>query len=583
MNEHILLAMSRAPIYEQRQLLSCEKRRRRSGGIQMSNKLAKKKGSGEKPTLLANLYQDNGHMLDFLTCIFMMVVIVGIPLYNKSSYSKIGTDKREFFTSFLKYFDRFLLIFLLIQLILHIIQMVKTSKLNLPSLKNYSVTDLCVAGYFLSVLISYLFSDYRETAVIGSANWSMGALMQLSLAGGYFLISRFWKNRLWIPLLMLPVSAILFALGYLNRFGIWPIHMDASENPQFISLAGNINWYCGYMVTILFGAVYLAWSDAFSKRWQKNLLNVYLFIGFAALVTNGSSSGILTLLGIFFVLLLLSVSDGHKTERYCEIALILGLSCLVTLGIRLLFPDAITYQETTNNLLTYTPLPIILTLLALAVYIWIHRYCQKGTYPVKHFRRLATGLAVFCLAALLIFVILLIMNTINPGSIGFLSDYSFFTFSEEWGSRRGATWKAGVLAWLELSFPRKLIGVGPDCMGEFFYQDAGDTLLDMLNRLWPSSHLSNAHNEWLTILVNLGIFGFISFACMIISAVYYFLKKGANQDQPYHSLIGACGLAILAYSIHNIVSFQQILNEPAMFVILGIGAAYSRSPRSTAD
>ena len=48
-----------------------------------------------------------------------------------------------------------------------------------------------------------------------------------------------------------------------------------------------------------------------------------------------------------------------------------------------------------------------------------------------------------------------------------------------------------------------------------------------------------------------------------------------DPDFPFHSLVGACGLSVLAYSIHNIVSFQQVLNEPAMFVILAIGASYS--------
>ena len=547
----------------------------------MSNKLAKANASEKH--FITKLYQENAKILDFLTCIFMLTVIAGIPLYNKSSYAKIGTDKREFFTSFLKHFDRFLLIFILIQLILYIIRAIKTSDLHLKSLKVYSVTDLFVACYFLSVLVSYSFSDYQETAALGSSSWTMGALIQLSLAGIYFLISRFWKKRLWIVFLMLPVSAVLFALGYLNRFNIWPIPMDTNTNPQFISLAGNINWYCGYMVTLLFGAVYLSWSDAFCRKWQKYLLNTYLFIGFGALVTNGSSSGILTLFGIFFVLLLLSISDGYKLERYCEVVLILGLSCLFTLGIRLLFPDAITYQETTNNLMTYTPLPIFLTLLALAAYLLVRRFCRQGRYPAELFRRLGFGMAVLCGAVVLLYILLLIINTIPPGSISFLSEYSLFPFSEEWGSRRGATWKAGALAWWEMPFLRKLIGVGPDCMGEFLYADASESLLSMLNRLWPSSSLSNAHCEWLTVLVNLGLIGLLSFAGMIISAVYRFLKKATDTSHPYHSLVGACGLAILAYSIHNIVSFQQVLNEPAMFVILGIGAAYCRPSQSSTD
>lgn len=233
--------------------------------------------------------------------------------------------------------------------------------------------------------------------------------------------------------------------------------------------------------------------------------------------------------------------------------------------------------------MTYTPLPIFLTLLALAAYLLVRRFCRQGRYPAELFRRLGFGMAVLCGAVVLLYILLLIINTITPGSIGFLSDYSLFTFSEEWGSRRGATWKAGALAWWEMPFLRKLIGVGPDCMGEFLYADASESLLSMLNRLWPSSSLSNAHCEWLTVLVNLGLIGLLSFAGMIISAVYRFLKKATDTSHPYHSLVGACGLAILAYSIHNIVSFQQVLNEPAMFVILGIGAAYCRPSQSSTD
>ena len=140
---------------------------------------------------------------------------------------------------------------------------------------------------------------------------------------------------------------------------------------------------------------------------------------------------------------------------------------------------------------------------------------------------------------------------------------------------------AGAMAWWELPFLKKLFGVGPDCMGEYLYSDGSAELLNLLYTVWPNERLSNAHCEWLTILVNLGLLGLISFGGIMITSVYRFLKKGAEHSEPYDSLVGACGLAILAYSIHNAVSFQQVLNEPAMFVILGIGAAYSQAKKTT--
>ena len=546
----------------------------------MSNGLRKEKRAVKK-TFLGQLYEDNRVVLNVLTIVFMGMVIVGVPFYTKFTYGSIGTDKRVMFTGFLQFYWKLVVPFLGLHLGLFVVDCVRRKGFGLASLRRglagFSVTDWCVVGYMGVVVISYLGSDYKDVAALGNDKWSMGALMQLSLGAGYFLISRFWNRKVWMVMLMLPVSGVLFLLGYLNRFNIWPIPMEVNGNPQFISLAGNINWYCGYLVTILFGAVYLLWSGVFVKSWPKNVLRGYLFVGFCALTTNGNSSGILTLLGIFFVLLLVSVGDVHKLERYCEIALILGASCVFTLIIRVLFPTAITYQETSNNLFTYSPLPIILVLLALGMLLWSRSLRKKGTYPVRLFRILARCLVLFCILAVVIFTILLVVNTIAPGSIGPLSDIGIFTFSPSWGSRRGATWMAGAMAWWELPFLKKLFGVGPDCMGEFLYRDGSDALLNLLYTVWPNERLSNAHCEWLTVLVNLGLLGLISFGGIIITSVYRFLKNGAKQSDPYGFLVGACGLAILAYSIHNVVSFQQILNEPAMFVILGIGAAYSQT------
>lgn len=550
----------------------------------MSNQLVKKKNNKDERSFPVLLQDDTGSILGLLICIYMAAIMVVLPLYNTGSYLQIGSEKQQFFIKFLQIFWKFLLPFLLLYVVLYLINNRKAllQKNLSPAgiLSYFSVTDLCVLGYILAVLLSFYASDYRKTAVIGNAKWSMGALTQLSLAAGYFLISRFWKKRIRMALLMLPVSAVLFVLGYLNRFGVWPIPMEYGDNAQFISLAGNINWYCGYLVTILFGAVYIAWSRPMPKRRQQNLLRVYLFTGFCSLVTNGSSSGILTMLAVLFVLLLFSTSAREKMLRYFEIVLILGLSCLFTYGIRILYPDAITYQETSNNLFTYSPLPVVITLLALSGIYGLQIYCKNHLYPAGFVRLITRILGGSVLCLIVLFICLLAANTLHPGCIGVLSEVSLFTFSPEWGSRRGATWMAGVSVWQELPFWKKFVGVGPDCMGDYLIYDVSDSLKNMLSALWPDLNLSNAHCEWLTVLVNLGLFGLISFAGMIISSVSSFLRKGMDSSLPYHNVIGACGMAVLAYSIHNIVSFQQVLNEPAMFVILGIGAAYSRSRKS---
>ena len=96
----------------------------------------------------------------------------------------------------------------------------------------------------------------------------------------------------------------------------------------------------------------------------------------------------------------------------------------------------------------------------------------------------------------------------------------------------------------------------------------------MVNDFFAGNRLTNAHNEWLTILVDMGVLGAVSYAGMMISAIRSFLRAGKES-----ALAGACGFCVLAYTVNNMFSFQQVMNISTMFVILGIGGNLLRSPQ----
>lgn len=133
--------------------------------------------------------------------------------------------------------------------------------------RNLSSTDKFAALYGIAVLLSYLFTNYREEALWGTASWRMGMWTQLGAVIVYFMISRMWQWKSWIPAMVLPVSAVVFSLGYVNKFCLFPIDPQF-VNTSFISTIGNINWYCGYLVTILFGGVYLLWRMEEKMTWK---------------------------------------------------------------------------------------------------------------------------------------------------------------------------------------------------------------------------------------------------------------------------------------------------------------------------
>ena len=208
---------------------------------------------------------------------------------------------------------------------------------------------------------------------------------------------------------------------------------------------------------------------------------------------------------------------------------------------------------------------------SLVALLLFYRNREHGNYPQKQICLFARGIAVAAVCAVLLLAVMIAVNTARPGSLGPLSKYSLFTFSKDWGSARGGTWSAGWLCFAEQDLLHKLVGTGPDTMSAYIYLDGSEKLLTLVREKFGSLTLTNAHNEWLTVLVNTGILGLTAFAGIMVSAIRRFLTAGRKN-----TLVCACGFCMLAYSVNNIFSFQQAMNVATIFVIFGMGGAFLR-------
>lgn len=134
---------------------------------------------------------------------------------------------------------------------------------------------------------------------------------------------------------------------------------------------------------------------------------------------------------------------------------------------------------------------------------------------------------------------------------------------------------AGMQTFLDQNILGKLFGVGPDCMAMHIYNRGSEELKAMLTELFGSAVLTNAHCEWLTMLVNTGIVGAAGYIGMIVSAIVRFIKERDGD-----AVVFACGLGLLAFTVNNIFSFQQAMNTTTMFLVLGVGEALHRQSKS---
>ncbi len=508
-----------------------------------------------------------------LVTIYTVLILGVLPLYFEQGYTHIGTDKATFFKTASMSMARYIVPALFLTGIFTlIVKVCKRQKGEAVSfLPKLNCVDWFAVAYAAAVVVSYLCTDYRETALWGTKGWYMGMVPHLILVAVYFLVSRFMLGVRWVLYLCMTVSAGTFALGCLNRFDIWPVSMENSGLPSYISTIGNINWFCGYIVTVLFVGVGLLWLEQGSTRWSKIFLSLYVCLGFAALVTQGSDSGIFALAAVLMAMFILSARAKEKRlmSRFWWIVLLFVAACLGILILRLIFPGRMNQTTGMMDLLTYSPIPAFIAIVAIAG-LW---YSGKSSAP-KVWAGFAKGLYIIVPLLLCVMLAMIVINTKTPGSLGALSQKSIFTFTDQWGSNRGATWRFGLEIFGEQNILHKLVGVGPDCMADYLYIGGSDELRTDVETFFLNQRLTNAHNELLTLLVNVGICGVIAFGGMILCL----LKKllGVVETNPPAA---ACGLCLLGYVANNIWSFQQSLSVSTIFVIMGIGAYLIRSKK----
>lgn len=545
-------------------------------------------GAGKKKkteSIAASLLDFAELMAHILLCLYLLLLLVVMPFYYTEGYYHIGSDKFYFFRACsLNMGKIFLPVFLAYVLLKAIVCFQNRKECKGKSFPafcgiRFSLTDIFALFYGFSLLLSYGCSRYREHALWGTPGWYMGLNTQLILLAVYFLISRLWKCRQWVLKAALGASAGVFLLGYLNRFGIYPIDIEReSYHITHLSTIGNMNWFCGYMVCLFFTGLALFWQGTGKGRLWKALSTLYVLLGFGVLLVQGSASVYPALAAVLVTLYALSAGRKGEMLNFWRIMLLLSLAAVGTSMLRRLFPYAMTYTDGMMDFMTAAVFPFGLMGVSLIVCLVLKRCAAGGGSDVHkggHISRLldfTAGIAPYIVILLLVlYGILLIFNTLNPGVLTFLPR-EFFTFNDDWGSKRGATWKAGVICFAEQDFLHKLTGAGPDSMYMQIYFSGNEELVQSMQKNFGNDFLTNAHCEWLTVLVNTGILGLTGYGGMIISAAVRFIKS-----RRYSPAACACGLGILAYTFNNIFSFQQIMSVAMVYILLGMGEAHLRS------
>ncbi|MDO4285126.1 MAG: hypothetical protein Q4C60_07290 [Eubacteriales bacterium] len=564
--------------------------------------------------------------MKYLLYIYLLLMTIVYPLYMRDGYQQLGEAKALLYRNL-----SLLVLALLAGAAFFAAGQEKTRRIRenpdkkaadspdrvRAALRRLSWTDRWVIVYGLGCAASLLFSMEKETAFWGLTGWRTGFLTQMFFLVFYFLFSRipvygeggYVRGREGAFSLFTAGTLLVCSIAVLNRFSI--LSFAGEYENSFISTIGNINWYCGFLSVFL--PVAALQSMVEKRPGIRALALAASFIAFASAATQGGASAFIAVGATFLFGFALGTASVERLRRFVLLPALFGAACQCVRVLRVLgggsgyFNDYYYYNETaTGDFLTTGNETLWLCLVFVTLYIllfWVEKRGQgqggaaaetaggqrqsgakeavggriQGGSEEAALRaarllwRIVLGAA---LAAAAIYLLLLAVNTAYPGRIAALSGSGLFTFDESWGSARGAAWMVAVRTFADFTPLRMVIGAGEDCFSAACY--AVSAAVEILTRAFGGATLRNAHNEWLTMLVNNGVLGAVAYAGIFISAFWRFVRQGTRE--PY--LYVAAG-AILSYTLHNMVSFQQVTSTPFIFLLLGMGEELWRRTRQT--
>lgn len=477
--------------------------------------------------------------------VFALLCIYPIILTDK--YFNITITRYLFFTITAS-------LFLAVCLLLRIKTINKPERISLPHLSAFSHADVYFALFAIVSVFSALSSSYGAAAISGGAGRRMGMLMILSMFFAYLFISKFYRIREYEFIFFGIIGSFMGLFGMLQYIGLDPLGflegLSELDSVRFISFMGNINIYSSFICIVLPLAMYMycfSESKANSAFWLFVIGST--FIGF---MTTISDSGYLGIGAALVVLAVLTAKEKKTFKKLFVTVITMLLSGGLFDLIWTLYGDPDHPSSVPNDIITDPKVIFAGVLISALAIVAINRF----DISEKAFKGIRWFIIIAATAAVAVCVILVVWVTTSETEVDFGDITKYFKFSKTWGNGRGFAWTKLLEIYSELPLHKKLIGTGPDTIAYEMVSRHNDEM----NKLF-GFYYDNAHNELIQYLVTLGLWGMLTYVCLVGSAVKSSLK--ANN-----TISRAMILPIVAYFAQGFVNITQPLTTPLFFVFL---------------
>lgn len=514
-----------------------------------------------------------GQCAEYLLTVLAVALCIGVAFYARDGYHQIGIAK---FTAYRNIMTVGCAVLSAIMVPYIFLRFKEHSKLQL------SVTDGCVLVYLILSGISVISGGFYKDALWGYTGWNMGLMSQISFVLLYLFLSRFGKHYRLMLTVLCTAACIVYVIGILHRLLIDPIGfydgLTDSQKAQFLSTLGQNTWYGSFlMVTLPVGMGVFLYTG---KKVWRILSGIFMMLGFCTLVTQNSDSAYFALAGALMVFFMISSIKRETMCRFTGALTLFFASGKIMYFLMRIRPNPEFRADYMTRLVWTSGVTWVLLIISLFVTVILYimgTEKKSREYPAILMRRLRRGVPAAVTAVVVCAVLLIVLQArgVLPEVIARrLENISYFNWNDGWGNGRGRIWRFSAKMFSEADIGHKLFGVGPDC----FHSYVEDLYSGEEALLWGEKQLTNAHNEWLNILINGGIFGAAAYLGIYVTAINKFLREH-RQNILTVGIASAC----VSYMCYNFFCYQQVLCTPFVFLLMGIGEYILREPARKAS
>ena len=489
------------------------------------------------------------NVLSKITELYIVIMIILFPLIvDSTGFFKILECKYKYFLIIgtLYFITNFItILYFSIFKDVNIFKEFKLKKIHLAAILFWGIN-------ILSTLLSPFLKYYNLMIGTGRAEGLLTISFYILIFLNITLFGNFSKKQIRY----FSISSIFFSLiCILQYIGFNPLNMYqdgiGTHNVSFIGTIGNIAFVSAYYTIVLTisMAAYIFIED--NTKFEKIVYMLSICMGFFIFEILDILSGAVAFLGILILFIPFIITNSKRLSK------ILVVGALILLGYFInLFINPVYHYDLGKLIFEFQINTIgIFLFVFVLLFLMLSYILNKRDFDLSNNKVIIKGFYISLLICVLIGIICLYFIDFKSGFLYEIHELLHGNFDDDFGTYRIFLWRRSF----EIFKDYPILGTGPDTFAIRFMERYTEDIAS----IGELTINDTAANSYITILVNLGILGLLTYLLFLAIHIYYNIR----YNNKYSIVLF---IAFVCYLIQDCFNLWVVIVTPIFWILMAL-------------